>query len=55
VIGNTSDMKMFTSPQHNGFVAGSRFEAEQIRRRLVKQAPGLNGAIQVMADYELNT
>lgn len=55
VIGNTSDMNIFTSPQPNGFVAGSRFEAEQIRRQLVKQAPGLNGAIQVMADYELTT
>jgi hypothetical protein len=55
VIGNTSDMKMFTAQHPDGFIAGSRFEAEQIKRQLLKQTPGLEGSIQVMADYELTS
>ncbi len=55
VIGNTGDMKLFTSVNPNGFVVTSRFEADQIRQQLVKAKPSLEGAIQVMADYELTT
>jgi hypothetical protein len=55
VIGNTSDMTLFTSQNPNGFVARSRFEAEQMRQQLVKETPALEHSIQVMADYELTT
>jgi hypothetical protein len=55
VIGNTADMKLFTSGNPTGFVTTSRFEADQITARLLKEKPALAGTIQVMADFEMTT
>ena len=55
VIAGTGDMKAFTSGSQGSYVAKSQSEAEQTKKQLLTENPGLQGQLQVLANYELTT